>query len=889
MNSRVVQSNMHEYDQHHDPHNVGLQQGAHGVEEHNHDHEKKSVLKKVKAKAKKIKDTITKHGHHDHDHEHGHEYHYEDQHIPDDHDLDEENDDDDEMVEDPEIHGAPMYDSAAARNATPGQVNTLGKPGVNFGDAKVMGEELHHEPRVVVVSPTAEINQSRSTDPARTFVGEEKAHKFNLERPMDLEEDPHAPGSRPEAFTPANYQTKVTDPTGAGGAEIDIKPIQKSFDRMTIHNEPKPNPEPKVILPTIAETQYPAAHSHHQFVPELSTATKTLYPPAESHGQYLPELSSEIKTQYPKNQDRFMPELSTTTNQYPSAESHNQNLSKLSSTATKSQYPSAGSHDQFAKTQYPSAGSHDQFAKTQYPSAGSHDQFANTQYPSAGSHDQFTNTQYPSAGSHDQFAKTQYPYAGSHDQFLPELSTELPKTQYPSARSHDQYLPQQSSATITEYPSTRSHDHFIESKEKPSNQDEFMPEFSTSTTKTQYPSARGQDRNLSEMSSAKKTQYPSSGSHDQFLSELSTEPKTQNPYVKSHDQYLSQEPSTTKTEYPSAKSHDQFVESVEKPSNQSSYAEKISSATSAIADNAVATKNMVASKLGYGEKGDRDEKETRWPHEEDNTIGENPSNQSSYKEKISSATTAIADKAVSATNTVASKLGFGEKGDSEDDKVTTQEEKKSENTSDYGKKIALSLTEKLAPVCGKVAGVGSARKSQFQGTANNENVVIEQDRGVSVKDYLVDKLRPGDEDRALSEVISETLYKKEEEPKEVNEDKVDDMNLKKLVSDAVHKREEEPERREKHLPLEKVTESEEVKKRLGSGDENREKSYAESYVNSPGKGVVDKLKGVVGSWFGNKPEENQSSQDGEDLSKNSGDEVEQVNQAAGERRHTGVM
>lgn len=61
--------------------------------EDKHHQETKWVLKKVKAKARKIKDTLTKHGHnHNHDHDH----------IPDDHDLDEE-----EMVEDPEVHGAP--------------------------------------------------------------------------------------------------------------------------------------------------------------------------------------------------------------------------------------------------------------------------------------------------------------------------------------------------------------------------------------------------------------------------------------------------------------------------------------------------------------------------------------------------------------------------------------------------------------------------------------------------------------------------------------------------------------------------------------------------------------------------------------------------------------
>lgn len=66
-----------------------------------HHGEKKSVLKKVKDKAKKIKDTIKKHGH-THDHEGGHRrgdiYQQ---------GFEEDESDDDEVINDPEIHGAP--------------------------------------------------------------------------------------------------------------------------------------------------------------------------------------------------------------------------------------------------------------------------------------------------------------------------------------------------------------------------------------------------------------------------------------------------------------------------------------------------------------------------------------------------------------------------------------------------------------------------------------------------------------------------------------------------------------------------------------------------------------------------------------------------------------
>ena len=206
----------------------------------------------------------------------------------------------------------------------------------------------------------------------------------------------------------------------------------------------------------------------------------------------------------------------------------------------------------------------------------------------------------------------------------------------------------------------------------------------------------------------------------------------------------------------------------------------ISLATAAIADKAVSAKNTVASKLGYGNNTEtKTTQTTQTRNQLKNTGNEKPST-------ISSATSAIADKAVSAKNTVASKLGFG------DTATTTQQEKRTDHAAaptEYGKSVAQSLTEKLAPVSGKVAGVGSGVKSKVSGTQTS-SMGVEQDKGVSVKDYLVDKLRPGDEDRALSEVISETLHKKELPPVEVTEE-----GVRKVVSDAVHKREDNPERR----------------------------------------------------------------------------------------------
>lgn len=258
---------------------------------------------------------------------------------------------------------------------------------------------------------------------------------------------------------------------------------------------------------------------------------------------------------------------------------------------------------------------------------------------------------------------------------------------------------------------------------------------------------------------------------------LATPTPEPTPTATDHTQY----PSETNAHYPSASEgrHEEKAqyESMQKPSNQSSYTDKISSATSAIADKAVTAKNVVASKVGYG-----NDKPTTTTHED--------------------------------------------QGKTEDAKASTV----SGSATEYGKKISVSLTDKLAPVYGTVAGVGSAVKSKVSGTTNGA------DRGVSMKDYLAEKLRPGDEDRALSEVISETLQKRKEEPR--TED-------------------EEAEKTE-HRRLGKVTESEEVKRRLG-GLEEKDRGSQESFASNSEKGVVDKLKDAVGSWFGTTGE-NQFSQ-----------------------------
>lgn len=90
----------------------------------------------------------------------------------------------------------------------------------NYGRATAIREE----PQVPVNTPVSSFphrvyETKESNDPSRTLVsgsgGNLGESKVNLGRPKGLEEDPHAP--KDVAYsTPSNYQTKVSDPTGAG-------------------------------------------------------------------------------------------------------------------------------------------------------------------------------------------------------------------------------------------------------------------------------------------------------------------------------------------------------------------------------------------------------------------------------------------------------------------------------------------------------------------------------------------------------------------------------------------------------------------------------------------------------------------------------------------------
>ncbi|CAI9117783.1 OLC1v1019268C1 [Oldenlandia corymbosa var. corymbosa] len=238
----------HTYDA--DPHAVGLHSVVEDEGDQQH-HEKKSVLKKVKDKAKKIKDKLT----HGHEQEHGQVQERDYQH--DEYEEAEEGDDE-EMVQDPEIHGAPMYESAAIKNAMPAP----SRPPNLENPSSVKEDRYDHDP-----------NRSDPIEGKNVEFGQERP-KLGTVLAGGLREDPHAPKSHPGEDVPSpNYETKVTDPSGKGGEEIDVNPLVSKFDKMGVSEEKNTGTESE---------QGKYAGSHDQLLPQSTPTEREFSPTGKS-------------------------------------------------------------------------------------------------------------------------------------------------------------------------------------------------------------------------------------------------------------------------------------------------------------------------------------------------------------------------------------------------------------------------------------------------------------------------------------------------------------------------------------------------------------------------------------------------------------------------------
>ncbi|KAK4431493.1 Low-temperature-induced protein [Sesamum alatum] len=265
--------------------------------EHNQHGEKKSVLKKVKEKAKKIKDTVKKHGH-----GHGHDHAYE-----------EDDDASEEMVNDPDVHGAPMYESAVITGTNlPMQTDlNLEKPMDTREDRysrPTVMSEVYEYPDVVDEGESARSGPGGLLGMDLPFEGRLPEHKnplaFDVEEPtvkigplVGLEEDPHLPKGRPGGKPASNYGAKVVDPTGEGGKEAEVAPLVQRLDNLNIHgeSEPKPQANPKSYT-----------GSHDQFAPQTMPTTDYFNPESNPLVGGNPEPDSAPKISDP-TQPESMP------------------------------------------------------------------------------------------------------------------------------------------------------------------------------------------------------------------------------------------------------------------------------------------------------------------------------------------------------------------------------------------------------------------------------------------------------------------------------------------------------------------------------------------------------------------------------------------------------
>ncbi|WZY76021.1 hypothetical protein YC2023_022405 [Brassica napus] len=203
---------------------------------------------------------------------------------------------------------------------------------------------------------------------------------------------------------------------------------------------------------------------------------------------------------------------------------------------------------------------------------------------------------------------------------------------------------------------------------------------------------------------------------------------------------------------------------------------------------------------------------------------------STYTEKIGSATLFVTDKAIAAKNAVASKLGYA--GESGKHQSSVGDEATPRSATGYGQKVAGTVADKLTPVYEKVKETGSTVMTKLPlsggGSGAEEKQQVEG-KGVLTRDYLAEKLRPGEEDKALAEVIAEKLHLGGGEKKKTMSTKEVEVTVEKILADQT-------------LVEKEHGEAEEGKVGGGGG-------------GGGGEGMVGKLKGAVTSWLGGTTEE----------------------------------
>ncbi|KAH0767861.1 hypothetical protein KY285_003732 [Solanum tuberosum] len=110
------------------------------------------------------------------------------------------------------------------------------------------------------------------------------------------------------------------------------------------------------------------------------------------------------------------------------------------------------------------------------------------------------------------------------------------------------------------------------------------------------------------------------------------------------------------------------------------------------------------------------------------------------------------------------------------------------------------------------------------------------EKGASMKNYLAEKFKPRDEDKALSEVISGKLAGRKDKTEGTEQAK--------------------PTEKVKEKSTEKMEKPEGVATQKGSTDEQRvapAAAAATTHVEGGGKSMINRLKGVASSWLNKAP------------------------------------
>ncbi|KAL5727524.1 hypothetical protein ACHQM5_000710 [Ranunculus cassubicifolius] len=323
-----------------------------------------------------------------------------------------------------------------------------------------------------------------------------------------------------------------------------------------------------------------------------------------------------------------------------------------------------------------------------------------------------------------------------------------------------------------------------------------------------------------------KKESTTTGSHDQFAPTPSPSPtQTPIPGFSSHKTDPLQENTPSVPESYNASTttdehHPQDMNVDQPATQQTGYMGKIAAVGTGLA-------GTVASKIGYGGNNEN-APSSGFPRPDEveqnrNVSGEPQKDQSSY---ISSATSA----AVTAKNAVASKLGYG------------------------GSETAGPPTPVTTPVAEMARSGGPETAQSGTPMETDRGVVGETDKGVGMTGYIAEKLKPGEDDKALSDVISGALHKK---PSAKGVDEEEKSNIGGMVKDAIHKTDDTD--RESTKPMGKVTESDEVAARLGSSESEKTGHAPNTGNESPSStGVVAQFKGAFTNWFGKGGETNPS-------------------------------